>query len=327
MLEVNLVGSYYEMGQKHGHRLRKTSFKVPQYSNAAIELGKKCRRHVEIAFPEIIDEIQGISDVAEIEFDSLCSFLLTHPHATPKCSIFAVTDGRTTYIGRNYDMFYSLKDTTESYFTAPKGGFKNVGQTDIFVGREDGVNEKGLGVAMSGITDYFEPGVPFWIAIRYLLDRCKTVQEGVDFLTEISHHCTISFLLADSTGEMAVIEAKPGTAVIREPQDDYIVSTNHYNHPVMKRLKIFEPPDSQIRYSTIVDSLGDLNAGLDEDTIRKILSSHEGLVCSHIDEMKLGTLWSIVANLNTLQVWRSDGHPCSNPYEEDTRLCSGTKQS
>jgi len=327
MYEVNLVGSYYEMGREYGRRLRKADFKTPKYSSAAIELGKKCRGHVETVFPEIMDEIRGIAEAAEIDYDALCTFLLTHPQATPKCSIFAVTDGRTTYIGRNYDMFYSLKDFTESYFTAPQQGHRSVGQTDVFVGREDGVNEHGLGVAMSGITDYFEPGVPFWIAIRYLLDKCKTVQEGVDVLTEIPHHCTISFLLADSTGEMIVVEVKPGLAVVREPEDNYIVSTNHYNHPDMKGLEIFEPPDSRIRYSTIVDSLGDADAVPDEDSIRRILSSHEGLVCSHIEEMKLGTLWSVVANLNTLQVWRSDGHPCSNPYREDTRLRDAVKGS
>ena len=61
---------------------------------------------------------------------------------------------------------------------------------------------------------------------------------------------------------------------------------------------------------------------LNERYLMSILSSHDGLVCSHRDEVGLGTLWSMVADLNTLRVWRAEGHPCKTGYEEDERLRS-----
>ena len=70
---------------------------------------------------------------------------------------------------------------------------------------------------MSGITAYFSLGINFWIAIRYILDRCATVKEGVRFLTEIPHHFTITYLLADVSGEMAVVEAGLQRTEIRTP--------------------------------------------------------------------------------------------------------------
>ena len=59
---------------------------------------------------------------------------------------------------------------------------------------------------------------------------------------------------------------------------------------------------------------------LNEEYIKSILSNHDGLVCSHIDNIGLGTLWSVVANLNTREIWRAEGHPCKVSYVEDKRL-------
>ncbi len=321
MYHINLSGTFYEMGTFYGKILKDSGFKLPIFRNKEIKFALKCKDHVETVFPGYVEELRGIADTAGLNFEGLCTLALKIPDLMPSCSIFAVTDRTQTFLGRNYDMYYSL-DHLESYFTAPHGNFKSVGQTDIFVGREDGVNEKGLGVAMSGITAYFEPGIAFWVAVRYLLDKCATVQEGIDFLTDLPHYCTMTFLLADPTGDMVVIEASPKQIAVREPKNDYIVSTNHLNHPKMQKLEIFEPPDSRIRYETIIKTLSNRKGKLDEEYIQSILSNHKGLVCSHIEEIRLGTLWSMVANLNTRQIWRAEGHPCSNPYIRDNRLIS-----
>jgi len=173
---------------------------------------------------------------------------------------------------------------------------------------------------MSGITAYYSPGVAFWIAIRYVLDRCATVQEGVEVLREIPRHEAITFLLADPMGDMAVVEASPMKTAVRKSEGDFIVSTNHFNHPGMQDIDLFEPPDSRIRYDTIMRSLRNREVELSENYLMSILSSHKGLVCSHRDEIGLGTLWSVVANLNCLRIFRAEGHPCKTEYMEDTRL-------
>lgn len=319
MRHLNLGGSYYDMGYEYGGMLRKAGFRLPEISERRLAMGKGCQKAVEGFFPEALDEFRGISDAGGIDYDGLCAFGLTQFDVDQGCSILAVTDGEKTLVGRNYDMFYRIKDYCESYYTAPEGGYRSLGHTEAFVGREDGVNEMGLGVAMSGITSYFKPGLAFWIAIRYILDRCSSVREGVDFLIETPHHATITFLLADPSGEMAVVEAGPESTAVREPEEEFIVSTNHFNHPDLREVNIFEPPDSRIRYRTIVESLRSMDE-LSEEHLKSILSSHEGLVCSHRDEVGLGTLWSMVAELNTLRVWRAEGHPCKTEFEEDERL-------
>jgi predicted choloylglycine hydrolase len=328
MYKVNLKGSYYEIGAKYGAGMKETGFKTPEFSAKQMKLGRECRDLVETVFPEILEEIQGIAQSSGISYDSLSTMLLTLALADqqpPNCTIFAVKEGDQVWMGRNYDWFYRSKEYTESYFTSPEGGHRSLGHSDIFVGREDGVNEKGLGVAMSGITEYFQPGVNFWIAIRYILDKCSTVDEGVKFLQETPPHCTITVLLADPTGKMAVVETSPMRTEVRWSEEDFLVSTNHFNHPEMVKIKMYEPPDSRIRYNTVVDRLRS-RTRLDYGFIKSILSDHKGLVCSHRDDIGLGTLWSTVTHLNTLRLWRAEGHPCVDPYIEDERLISAVKK-
>jgi len=320
MDHFTLKGSYYEMGISYGKMLRATEFHLPLIPNKTQILGEKCRNHVSSIFPEYLEELRGIADAAELDYDLLCFYSLIIQEA-PNCSIFAITNGNQTYVGRNYDMYYSFKDYLESTFCIPENGYKSVAQSDIFVGREDGLNECGLGVAQSGIISYLKPGMAFWVNVRYILDKCSNVQQGIDFLTDIPHYSTMTYLLADRQGKMAIIEVGPNdTFAIREPNDDFLVSTNHYNHAQMQSVDIYQPPDSQTRYRTIYHALSNQKEQVSEKIIQSILSSHEGLVCSHRDDIQLGTLWSVIYSLSDLRIWRSEGHPCVSSYEEDIRL-------
>jgi predicted choloylglycine hydrolase len=309
------------MGEAYGRMLKETGFKPHSKSSHERLLGTKSRELVEDRFPEIMDEIRGISDGAGLDFESLSDFILIHPlmSKAPGCTSFAVNQDGSTWVGRNYDMYYWLKKDLEIYFTAPKGGYLSLGQTDIMVGREDGVNEKGLYAALHGIPSGFVPGVHFWISVRYILDMCRTVEAAVDYLEETQPHCGYQVLLADPSETMAVVEVHPERARVRWPEENYIVTTNHLNHPEMREYTIMEPPDSWPRYNKCMEMLSKMDT-VDEHSIQSILSGHEGLVCSYLNKFGVGTLYSTVTNLNTRRVLRAVGHPCTNPYVTDTRL-------
>jgi len=321
MFHPKLQGSYYEMGHKYGSVLHRHGFKLPVIHEKRFRLGLECKIKVEKFFPEILQEIRGFADASRLDYDQLASFILTIGAGENQCSIFAVTDGENVFIGRNYDMYYRFKPYLESYLTMPKEGYWSLGHTDIFVGREDGVNEKSLAVAMSGIVAYITPGIGFPIAVRYVLDKCATVEEGIKFLTEIPHFSTISYLLADLSGNMAVVEASPQRTVVRTPEEEgFIVSTNHFVHPKMVDIPLYEPPDSRIRYNTIAKMLKNRTSELNEELLKSILSDHTGLICSHRENIKLGTLWSVIGDLKKMRVLRAEGHPCRTRYKQDLRL-------
>jgi hypothetical protein len=103
---------------------------------------------------------------------------------------------------------------------------------------------------------------------------------------------------------MAVVETNPMKTRVRHPEKDFIVSTNHLNHPDMRRIEIFESPDSWLHHNRVMEQLTE-HGRINEKVIQGILNDHSGQVCSHIDDIGLGPLWLTVTHLNTLRIWRA----------------------
>jgi len=322
MRKVILKGNYYEMGWQYGEIMKKQGFDLSEPSESKIILAQESENEVEKYFPEILDEIRGFSDASEVTYYKVMSLVLTVSVA-PSCTCFAAArhatrDGKTIF-GRNYDMFYWLKKGAETYITYPKGANSSIGNSDIFIGREDGVNDKGLAVGLASVNcEGRQPGFIFPLVVRLLLDKCADVDEAVKLATKIPHLKSMTYLLADKSGKMAALEVTTNKIHVRRPISNYIIITNHFQEPQMQELENLNerPPDSPQRYNG-VDRLLSANLGkIDLEIAKKILRDHENLICSHIDSIKLGTLWSIVASLGERNAWIADEHPCKTEYQQ-----------
>ena len=141
------------MGAKYGTTLYKHGFRLQEMPRERLNFVNGCEAEVRKVFPEILDEIRGFADTCHVPYKHLSALILGVGAFKPPgaCSVFAVSMGSDVLLGRNYDFYYTFRDRVESYFTKPSNGFSSIGDTDIFVGREDGVNEKGLAVAMAGV--------------------------------------------------------------------------------------------------------------------------------------------------------------------------------
>jgi len=323
-----LSGTYYDMGFQYGTVLYKQGFRVSEQSSERLSLGKECEKEVKRIFPQILDEIQGFADACHGSYDQLAALILSVGAFKPTsaaCSVFAAFNGSDVVFGRNYDFYYRFKEQSESYLTKPKDGYKSVGNSDIFVGREDGVNEKGLAVAMTAVRPKtVKPGINFALATRYVLDKCATVEEGLSVLSDAHFLTTNNYLLADKGGNMAVVEASPDKVRVRRPEEGnkFIVCTNQFMLPEMLEMENQKerPPDSMPRYTIIYDAIKQRSGRIDVKTAQKILSDHAGYVCSHEESIQLGTLWSVIATLKKPKILMAEGHPCRTKYKTDTRL-------
>lgn len=313
---------------KYGTILYRHGYRVPEQSSEKIDFGRKSEKEVKRVFSEVLEEIQGFADACRASYEQLAALILgvgcfDLPDFT--CSVFATFNGSDIVFGRNYDFYYSFKKYAESYVTCPKDGYCSVGHSDIFVGREDGVNEKGLAIAMTGVAEKtIKPGINFPLVIRCILDKCADVQEGVEVLLDAHLSTTSNYLLADKKGSMVVAETSPARTRVRRPVDDdnFIVCTNHFLHPDMLEMEDQKEivPDSIPRYTAIYGMLEKENGKIDVKTAQKILSNHTGYVCSHQKEIQLGTIWSVIATLKKPQIFRAEGHPCRAKYRLDLRL-------
>jgi predicted choloylglycine hydrolase len=314
------------MGVKYGTAIGKHDFKPPQIEDDMVDLGLKCEAEVARVFPEILEEIHGLAEAIKEPYEKLAAFILTVGYRKPMgCSTFACVNDSTVIFGRNYDFFYRFEKTSESYLTRPKGAYASLGNTDIFVGREDGVNEKGLAVSMHFVAAQLgTPGINFPIAVRFMLDKCSNTEEAVNFLTHIKFLTANNYLIADRTGNLVVVEASPAAVRVRRPEtgEPFIVATNHFVNLEMKTYEdaAKKDPDSEMRYNAILASIREVHGHVTEGIAKRILSSHEGRVCAHLDYIKLGTLWSEIIDLKRLAVLRAEGPPCKTKYRSDKRL-------
>lgn len=330
MYHPRLKGSYYDMGRGYGALLYRHGFRVTAQSKEKLDFAAESEPEVRRVFPEILDEIRGFAEGCQASYQDMAAFMLTIGAFKPQpmCSAFAASNGSDVVFGRNYDFYYSFKKYTESYITEPDDASISLGHSDVFIGREDGVNENGLAIAMTGLSDKsVKPGISFVLAVRSVLDKCANVKEAARSLSDMRASACANFLLADDGGDMAVAEVSPDKVMIRNPErgESFVVCTNHFVLPEMQEYEDLERRkienwDTIHRYNAISEGLQKAGRKINSEAAQRIMSDHNGYVCSHQNKIKLGTLWSIVASLKNLSVFRAEGNPCRAKYNEDQRL-------
>ena len=324
MHQVELCGSYEEMGRQQGRPLKEVGLTFPPPEPKMLRFAKQCEKVVGQYAPELLDEMRGLAEAAELDYEVLMTLILTvpfEPQDVPSCTVLAITPERTAdgrpIVGRNYDFFYDIsEEVATTYRTYPEGRYASLGDCDIWVGRDDGLNEAGLFVAMARFFyPGLQPGLTFWLIVRFLLDRCATVDEGLELILNVPHAQSFTYLLADRSGKAAVAEPTIEGIEVRYPQDGLLVMTNHAVCPAWAGKEAFVPPDSHPRYNRLRELLGG-DGLIDTEAVKQALRDHEGLVCSHqmVLGRKLGTLWSVVGRPGERQLDIAAGHPCQAEY-------------
>lgn len=330
MYHVELSGTYYAMGLEQGRSLKEVGFTLPPPDQKMLHFAKRCEAIIGQYMPELLDEMRGVADGAEIDYDAIMTLTTTapfDPDHVPGCSIVAVMPERTVdghmIIGRNFDMFEDVsKEGATTYCTYPTGHYASAGNCDIWVGRWDGLNEAGL---FTGTTALFLPGpkpVPpgpvGWFIGRHILDRFATVSEAMEFIQTLPDTGSGGRLVADSSGKAVVIESSTEGRAFRYPQEGLLILTNHAVCPAFAgRDQASEGyADSQVRYNRLYELLGGAEA-ITVELVKEAMSDHKGGVCSHrVDSSgrKDSTIWSVVARPSQRKIDVAGGHPCQAEY-------------
>jgi hypothetical protein len=323
MHQIELRGSYEKMGRQQGRPLK--GMTLPPPASKMLRFAKQCEEVAGQYATELLDEMRGLVETSELDHDAVLTLTLTapfDPEELPACSVLAVSPERTAdgrpIVGRNYDFFHDIsKEAATTFRTYPEGRYASLGNCDIWVGREDGLNEAGLFVGMSAtFLPGLNPGLTFWLIVRMILDRCATVDEGMALIQGVPHAQSRNYLLADGSGKAVVVEATVDGIELRYPEDGLLVMTNHVVCPARAGKESFVPPDSHPRYNRLRELLGG-NELVDVEDVKQALRDHEGFVCSHgvhSPERKMGTIWSVVGRPGERQLGIADGNPCQAEY-------------
>jgi predicted choloylglycine hydrolase len=325
MYHPRLYGEFYEMGLKYGKLLyEKANFIIPKISKQKMDFGLESYRELKIFFPEVIEEIEGFAKGINDKPEKLGAFLLSLGvfDTTGQCSVFAFKNNDSVIIGRNYDMLFDFKKFTESSLIAPKGKYSYISQSDVFIGRSDGINEKGLSIAMSFVNGtVVQPGISFHFIVRKVLENCNTTAQALKLIENAKVSSANNFLIADRTGDIAVIESAPQKSNVRRPEnkEQFIYITNQFK---TKEMQTFdrggvEWSKSLERYNGLKNCLTSVSY-MDSYKAKEILS--DKCICLDLKKEKFGTIWSVVANLNTMNIERAESKPTTKNYKTETRL-------
>lgn len=173
------------------------------------------------------------------------------------CSTFnARTQEGNQIFGRNFDLTYSPAlfvltkpaDGYRSYSTVNLAflGFGEEKLPDTFMTKLitlaapyaplDGLNEKGLSIAVLKIADQptnqntGKTGITTTAAIRMVLDKAATVDEAIALLSQYDMHSSAQssyhFQISDATGSSAVVEYVDNELIVLKADKDYQMATN-----------------------------------------------------------------------------------------------------
>lgn len=329
MYHPRLRGNYYDVGQHYGSLLYKNGFRFPEVSKEKIEFGEKSLPFLQTFYPEIIDEIKGFAEACHVSFEQVGSFLLSIGifDTNAQCSIFASCQNGEMIVGRNYDMLLNVKKFTESSLVCMENKLRYVGHSDVFIGKVDGLNEKGLFIGVTLVPgEETRPGINFYFAIRYILEHCQNVNKAIEVLRSFHTSLSNNYLVADQYGGMAVVEVSPKHFNVRTPNENesFIVCTNHFDDQESQPNATWSKTTE--RNSTMINYLKNIEH-MTEEKAQNIMSDSKGFVCLNLKEHKFGTLYSLILNLNTLHILRAEGQPNRTKYKQDNRLNDEVRKS
>lgn len=338
MYHPRLKGSHYEMGLHYGELLRKGGqdfSSVLQLSREQRDFGIACLSVCEAVVPELCQEIKGLAEGLMVSYEDLSVWLLTmYGHGDVHgCTCFCYTASGSTYLARNSDMFPELKDTCESILYRPDNGCIFLGHSTSFVQMEDGMNEHGLAVGINFLmSKNYKPGLNTGMIVRHVLESCRSVKEAVDRIGRLPIATTQNIILADRSGDMAVVESSPQKIVIRRPQSGktWLVSANHFVSMAMQA----EHANPEVnwyrscdRYDTVQAALASPESNKNAVWAKKLLSGKMGFICQYEKEMNFDTLWSALYDVSALKIYCAEGNPAKARFKEDTRLSWGISKA
>lgn len=342
MYHLRLKGNHYEMGVKRGKIFNRGKISFPlRLDDFQMEHGKRSEEILRKYFPEVCEEIRGVSDTIGADYLTFASWMLcmgccmynlenNFPVEIRGCTAFAYSqDGKLIY-GRNNDLPPYLRDGCKSEIYAPNNGNRFNITTSSFINGEEGINEHGLAVAMTFVmTDFkkIQAGFNSCFIVRYLLEKVENTAEAVSELCNLPIASNCNILLADKSGNMVVVECTPTLKKIREAESfhgDKIVCT--VNSFISDDMKYYDDAhgndyDSHKRYEVVIDSFSSGKLGGDYiGATRQLLKGDYGFMCQYDNEPDFETVWSSIFDLENLTIYRAEGDPRKKRFVIDNRL-------
>jgi isopenicillin-N N-acyltransferase like protein len=188
-----------------------------------------------------------------------------------------------------------------------------------------GMNVKGLAVADTFVASRdLGFGIPRYSLMMDLLEKFERVQDAVVYIHAVPHTGDGTVIIADALGDMAVFEIAHSIQAVRIPEDEFIVGTNHFTFPVMRKLWVDRElvhlkGNTRERYRRVRRAIKASMGKIDVLWGQALMRQHKGplgAICRHADlDERSNTIGSIIFSPRLGCLWVANGVPCQTEYE------------
>jgi isopenicillin-N N-acyltransferase like protein len=291
-------------------------------------------RWVAKVFPELLDELSGIAEGANLDYDELLSLNLNSHIAYVYSAQLACTqvlatgpataDGKT-YVGKTRDLSRGPLLQVLLHRQYPDGSYLNEIQTAGRMTIPDGINQWGVSLSCSG---QWSPRVVVdlaradeaWLALNLqpILRQAHSTDDAVRMIQEQPRASGMHVLVAD--GQRAVACEVTDTQVRTfEAEDGLLVRTNHYFAADLQQLapRLDENPSSFDRFDRASSMARQRHGHIAMADILTILSDHSAPprhgICRHGDgDLESLTCAATIACPEDRTLWATLGPPCES---------------
>jgi isopenicillin-N N-acyltransferase-like protein len=358
MKVIELTGGYYEMGRRHAQQVQDLRPRIVKAMRQRLETLTSSQADLQphaaelaVAWEEVarptLEMLRGIAEGLTLEWEpffryTIASYLgdrTQRPADGEGCTAWAaaasVTRNGLPILAKNRDYRPTHQAIQCLARVKPVNGYRclyvtSAGSPGVF---SSGMNETGLVVADTHVTpQVIGPGVARYSVMMEILEHCNDVGSALDYLRQVLHTGDGTLLLLDLAGEMAVFEAGHTIYGVLLPEQDFVVSTNHFSSPQLRDGWVDRyPPElrgnSQNRYARVVSALGAARGRVDASWAQALMSDHGGsqptdddrrrrAICRHADLSSRSTTISTALYLpQERTLLFANGHPCQAEFQ------------
>jgi isopenicillin-N N-acyltransferase-like protein len=356
---VRVEGSPRERGRQYGEQARgRVQVSIDAYRDVFGALTGQTGAQIAAAAmrfeepiarfgPPYLEELRGIAEGAGAAFADVLAvnvrteiiFAARARQAeqairSGECSAFAVLPEASengTLAGQNWDWLPHAFDTVVVLEARRDDGPDYVTVVEAGLLAKTSLTSSGLGVVTNALAtdrDRGEPGVPYHVLLRALLDA-ETIAEALATLQRAPRSSSAGYGIVHEDGLAVYVEAEPGDFAqlhLVYPEAGVLLHTNHFVARTFggRDVGLWAIPDSPFRLARLRSLVDAAGRPLGEAAFRELLTDHAGHpfgICCHPDaraqpQDQGATVATVVMDLERRRLWLSDGSPCETPFRE-----------
>lgn len=238
--------------------------------------------------PWLLEEMKGLAEGLHEDFAKVLVFQATFGSGTGCTHFF--TNG---YHARDYDHSPQYTDNC-LFLVQPDNGYASAGFSAAFLGRLDGMNEKGLSVSLSFGAGYPTEriGIGASLYCRIILDVAATVAEAVALFESEPYDSPHILLVSDANGHAVALESSRGKKTVTYSHGGSIYRANRYLTPKLESEQLHHNPTTLWRENVLKQFLTSPKS--EEDIMSLLTQDFPNGLFEPYYSWELGTLWSVI---------------------------------